>query len=224
MEYYKYLKNTKIFNMANEFECQAMMFCFKTRFKYFMKNEEIISQGNPMEDVVMVLKGSAIVRNVDSLGDISIIRQMKSGDVYGIESAYNIDETYKDSIVASEKTLVMFMNRHRLITPCGNKCKRHEIVSRHLVQMLAENNLELMDKVTHMSKKTIRDKLLSYFTTIADRENSTYFEIPYNKTELANYLSVDRSAMSTELSKMKAENIIDFDKNQYRIIKKIDKK
>ena len=210
--------------MANEFECQAMMFCFKTRFKYFMKNEEIISQGNPMEDVVMVLRGSAIVRNVDSLGDISIIRQMKSGDVYGIESAYNIDETYKDSIVASEKTLVMFMNRHRLITPCGNKCKRHEIVSRHLVQMLAENNLELMDKVTHMSKKTIRDKLLSYFTTIADRENSTYFEIPYNKTELANYLSVDRSAMSTELSKMKAENIIDFDKNQYRIIKKIDKK
>jgi len=219
MEYFEDLKKTKIFNMASEFECQAMMFCFKTRFKHFTKNEEIISQGSAMEDVILVLRGSTIVKNVDSLGDISIVRQMKRGDVYGIESAYNIDETYKDSVVASEKTLVMFMNRHRLITPCENKCKRHEIVSRHIVQMLAENNLELTEKLTHMSKKTIRDKLMSYFTTIAKKEQSTYFEIPYNKTELANYLSVDRSAMSAELSKMKAEKIIDFDKNRYHLVK-----
>ncbi|MBR2969945.1 MAG: Crp/Fnr family transcriptional regulator [Clostridia bacterium] len=220
MEYFEYLNKTKLFNMASEFECQAMMFCFKTRFKTFLKNEDIIRQGDPMDEVVLILKGSAIVKNVDSLGDISVLRQMTRGDVYGIESAYNTDEYYKDSVVASEKTLVMFMNKHRLITPCGNKCKRHEIVSRHLVQMLAENNLELSEKLTHMSKKTIRDKLMSYLTTMANRENSTYFEIPYNKTELANYLSVDRSAMSTELSKMKAEKIIDFDKNRYHLIKK----
>ena len=224
MEFYKYLKETKIFNMASEFECQAMMFCFKTRFKNYLKNQEIIAQGDNVEDVILVLKGSAIVKNVDNLGEISVVRLLRQGDVYGLESAYNIDQLYKDSVVANEKCLVMFMNRHRLITPCENKCRRHEIVSKRLAQILAENNRELMDKITHMSKKTIRDKLLSYFTTIAERENSTYFTIPYNKTELANYLSIDRSAMSTELSKMKAENLIDFDKNQYRVIKKIDKK
>ncbi len=219
MEYFEYLKKTKIFSIASEFECQAMMFCFKTRFKTILKNEEIITQGSPMEEVVMILKGSALVKNVDSLGEISIVRQLKRGDVYGIESAYNTDEIYKDSVVASDKCLVMYMNRHRLITPCENKCKRHEIVSRHLVQMLAENNLELTEKLTHMSKKTTRDKLMSYLTSMMKKKGSSYFEIPYNKTELANYLSVDRSAMSTELGKMKAENIIDFDKKQYRLIK-----
>lgn len=219
MEYYEDLKKTKIFNMASEFECQAMMFCFKTRFKTILKNEDIVSQGEPMEDVVLILRGSALVKNVDSLGEISIVRQLKKGDVYGIESAYNIDEVYQDSVVASEKCLVMYMNRHRLVTPCENKCKRHEIVSRHLIKMLAENNLELTEKLTHMSKKTTRDKLMSYFTSMMNKVGSSYFEIPYNKTELANYLSVDRSAMSTELGKMREEGLIDFDKKQYRLIK-----
>ena len=219
MEYFSELSQTKIFNMATEFECQAMMFCFKTRFKTFDKNQSIVSQGDPMEELVLILKGSANVENIDSLGNISILMRLKKGNVYGLESAYAGDEFYKDSLVASEKTFVMFMNKHRAITPCSNRCKRHEIVSKHLMQIVAESNINLLDKITHMSKKTTRDKLLSYFSSMSAKANSAYFDIPFNKTELANYLSVDRSAMSTELGKMKEEGIIDFDKKRYRLIK-----
>ena len=219
MEYFSELSQTKIFNMATEFECQAMMFCFKTRFKTFDKNQSIVSQGDSMEDLVLILRGSANVENIDSLGNISILMRLKKGDVYGLESAYAGDEFYKDSLVATEKTLVMFMNKHRAITPCSNRCKRHEIVSKHLMQILAESSINLLDKLTHMSKKSIRDKLLSYFSSMSAKSNTPYFDIPFNKTELANYLSVDRSAMSTELGKMKAEGLIDFDKKRYRLIK-----
>ncbi len=220
MEYYNDLKNTKIFGSATEFECQAMMFCFKTRFKTFARNEHIIKQGEVMDEVVLILRGGALVQNIDNLGDISILMRLKPGHIYGLESAYAGEQTYKDSLIAREKTLVMFMNKHRVITPCANRCRRHDIVVKHLMQMVARSNMKLLDKITHLSKKTIRDKLMSYFTTMARKKGSNYFDLPYNKTELANYLSVDRSAMSTELARMKEDGLIDFEKRQFHLIKK----
>ncbi len=219
MEHFNELKATKIFGFAGEFDCQAMMFCFKTRFKTFEKNQVIVSQGDRLEEVVLVLKGSAIAQNIDSLGNISILNELNKGDVYGLEAAYAGQEFYKDSLIASEKSLVLYLNKHRLINPCQNRCRRHEMVIKNIVTMIAESHVKLLDKLTHMSKKTIRDKLLSYFHMVKEQANSPYFEIPFNKTELASYLAVDRSAMSTELSKMRDEGIIDYDKKQYRLIK-----
>lgn len=220
MEHFKELSATKIFAGISEFDCQAMMFCFKTRFKVFKKHENIISQGQNVEEVLLILKGSAIVENVDHMGNISIVMQLNTGDIYGAEAAFVGDEVYKDSIIASERTLVLFMNKHRLITLCQNKCKRHEMVVRALMQLVAERNVELASKLVHMSKKSIRDKLLSYLSYISHKQQSNYFTIPFNKTELANYLSVDRSALSTELKKMRDDGIIDFDKNEYHFVGK----
>lgn len=173
-----------------------------------------------MEDLVLILKGGAIVENIDHMGDISILMRLHSGDVYGLEDAYAGDDVYKDSVIATEKTMVMFMNKHRVLNPCANRCRRHDIVVKHIMQMVAQNSIQLLDKLTHMSKKTIRDKLLSYFNSLSKKANSNYFEIPFNKTELANFLSVDRSAMSTELTKMKEDGLIDFEKKQFHLIKK----
>lgn len=220
MEFYNDLKNTKIFSSASEFECQAMMFCFKTRFKNFNKNQNIVSQGEPMEDLVLIVKGGAKVEHIDNMGNISILMKLKHGDIYGVESGYAGDVVYNDSVIATEKTLVLFMNKHRVLNPCPNRCRRHDIVTKHLMQIVAERSIDLLNKLKHMSRRTIRDKLLSYFSSLAKAENSNYFEIPFNKTELANYLSVDRSAMSTELTKMKEEGLIDFEKRQFHLTKK----
>ncbi len=217
MEYFNELKATKIFSSASEFECQAMMFCFKTRFKTFDKNEKIITQGERMEDIILLLKGCAYVENTDILGNISIVMQLKKGDVYGVEGAYAGDDYYKDSVIATEKCLVLFMNKHRLINPCENRCKRHDLVIKNLMRLVAESNIKLLDKLTHLSKKSTREKLLSYLSSISEKTKSNYFEIPFNITELANYLSVDRSAMSNELSKMKKEGLIDYDKRQFHL-------
>ncbi len=220
MEYFEDLKQTRIFRSATEFECQAMMFCFKTRFKYFNKHEHIVEQGENMEDLVLIVKGGAIVQHIDSLGDISILMRLKKGDVYGLENAYSGETVFKDTLIATEKTLVLFMNKHRVINPCENRCRRHDIVSKHLMQIVAERNAQLLEKLTHMSKRTIREKLMSYFNSLAKKAGVNYFEIPFNKTELANFLSVDRSAMSTELTKMKEDGLIDFERRQFHLIKK----
>ena len=218
VEHFKLLKSTRVFKDTTEFECQAMMYCLKTKFKNFDKHNIIINQGDDIQDVVLILKGGAIVENVDALGNISVVRQLKPGDVYGIESAYAVEQFFRDSVIATEKTFVMFMNKHRLITPCENKCPRHEFIVRNLMKIVDDSANELLEKITHMSKKTIRDKLLSYFTYMSKKAESEYFEIPFNKTELASYLAVDRSAMSTELGKMRDEGIIDYDKKEYRLV------
>lgn len=218
MEHFEDLQKTKIFSSCTEFECQAMMYCFKTRFKYFEKNQHIVEQGESMEDIVLIVKGSAIAENMDVMGNISILGEFNRGEVYGLEYAYTGDSIYKDSLIATKKTLVLFMNKHRVVTPCSNRCPRHEIVVKHIMQTVAETNIKLLDKLTHMSKKSTRDKLLSYLSSMSEKAKSEYFEIPFNKTELANYLSVDRSAMSTELSKMKEDGLIDYDKKRYRLI------
>ena len=220
MEHFSDLKKTKIFSEVTEFECQAMMYCFKTRFKFFLKNEKIVEQSEPMEDVVLIVKGGAIAENIDVMGNISILSELEQGDMYGLEGALAGDLEYRDSLIATQKSLVLFLNKHRLVTPCENRCRKHEKVVRHVMEIVAERNKKLIDKLTHMSKKSTRDKLLSYFYSMSKKMGSEYFEIPFNKTELANYLSVDRSAMTTELSKMKEEGLIDFDKNQYRLISK----
>ena len=219
MEFFEDLKKTKVFSQATEFECQAMMFCFKTRFKNYKKGECIVEQGEPLQEVVLIVKGGAIVQHVDSFGDISILMRLKQGDLYGVEGAYAGYEEHKDSLIATEKTFVMFMNKHRLITPCNNKCRRHENVVRFITESIAESNNKLLNKLAHMRKKTTREKLLSYFTLLAKTAGSNYFELPFNKTELANYLSVDRSAMSSELTKMREEGILDFDKRQFHLKK-----
>lgn len=223
MDQFLDLKRTEVFKDANELECQAMMFCFKTKFKNYEKNQYIVSQGDDMEYVVLLLKGSCNVENVDTLGNISILTKMKRGDIYGLEATYAGDETYKDSLIATEKCTVLFLNKFKLTHPCTNHCKRHEQVIKNTTKMLADRSIELLEKLTHLSQKTTRDKLLSYLSMMSKKANSPYFEIPFNKTELANYLSVDRSAMSTELSKMRDEGIVDFDKKQYRLILKEEK-
>ena len=103
MEFFEDLKKTKIFSKATEFECQAMMFCLKTRFRVYKKNEHIIKQGEPLEDVVLIVKGSAIVEHIDSFGDISILMRLKNGELFGVESAYNNETEHKDSLIATEK-------------------------------------------------------------------------------------------------------------------------
>ena len=211
----------EIFTNISKYACKDSEKGYGTvnLFSTFDKNDKIISQGEPMEDVVLILKGSATAENIDDEGNISILMRVKKNELYGLEAAFTGEKFYKDSLVANEKTFVMFMNKHRLITPCENRCKRHEIVIKHVTQILADRNAMLLDKLNHMSKKTIREKLLSYFKTLASEENS-YFDLPFNKTELASYLGVDRSAMCAELKRMKDDEIIDYEKRSFRLIKR----
>ena len=222
MENFSLIKKTQIFDGVEENDVQAMAHCFRIRFRNYNKNNVISPQGAPLEDVILLLKGSANIENMDATGSVSVLMNIKAGQCYGLVEACHGDEFYSSSLIASENCLVMLIAKHRLINPCENKCPRHLTVIKNIMHSLASRGMYFMDKINHLTKKKIREKVLSYLKSQSIRQNSTYFDIPYNKTELAEYLAVDRSALSSELSKMKAEGIIDFDKKHYHIKKDLD--
>ena len=198
----------------------AMMHCLKTKIKVYAKNQIIVQQGDEPDYILLIIKGSGKVLSVDTQGEIHINDLLGEGDVFGLDNLYEDNLVLQNSLIATEKTTVMEINKHRLLNPCPNKCFRHEMVLKGVIRILAKHNAKINEQFIFMNKKTTREKLMAYFSYLSNKANSNYFTIPFNKTDLASYLAVDRSAMSTELKRMKEQKIIDYDKREFHLIKK----
>lgn len=218
MDFLNDFKRLSIFSDVAENDILAMAHCFNIRIKYFSKNSIIINSSQSLNDVILIVKGGVNVENWTSSGDISIVMKLRDGDLYALEGAFGQEEKYSDELKATEKTCVAFLSKHRLLSPCENRCKRHIQLIRKLMAVVANKNFQLLEKISILSKKTIREKVLTYLYLQSGQDSSKYFEIPFNKTELAGFLAVDRSALSSELNNLKKEGVIDFDKKRYKIL------
>ena len=121
-------------------------------------------------------------------------------------------------VLALEDSTVIFFDVKRILTSCSNACRFHSIVVQNLFFAISEKNRKLVQKIGHMSKRTTREKLISYLSEQAKKQNSANFTIPFNRQQLADFLSVDRSAMSNELCKMRDEGLLEFEKNKFRLL------
>ena len=106
----------------------------------------------------------------------------------------------------------------RIITTCPSACRFHAMVVQNMFFAISEKNRRLVQKLGHMSKRSTREKLISYLSEEAKKQNTASFTIPFNRQQLADFLSVDRSAMSNELCKMRDDGLLEFDKNQFRLL------
>ena len=140
------------------------------------------------------------------------------GDLFG--EAYIAPESgvLLNDVVAVEDSEVIFFDVNRVITVCSSACRFHSMVVQNLFFAISEKNRALVQKLGHISKRTTREKLISYLSEEAGRQGSSCFCIPFNRQQLADYLSVDRSAMSGELCRMRDEGMIEFEKNKFRLL------
>ena len=120
-------------------------------------------------------------------------------------------------VVATKDTEVLFLNTEKVLSTCSSSCYFHNQLIHNLVSVLAFNNVKLVNKINHISYKSIRGRLLSYLSSQAIQQGKYSFEIPFNRQQLADYLCTDRSAMSNELSKMQNEGLISFHKNRFEL-------
>ena len=222
MKYFEDLKNSPLFEDLNEMSCMAMMHCLKTKVKIYLKNQVVAQQGDMLDYILLIVRGKGKVSTVDEQGEICVNDMLVDGDIFGLDNLYDYNSPLRSTLIAAEKMVVMEIDKHRLLNPCPNKCYRHEMVLKGTIRLLAKQNSNLNNQFSFINKKTIRGKLMAYFTYLVAKNNSNYFELPFNKTDLAHYLGVDRSAMSTELNKMKKSGLIDYDKREFHLIKKHD--
>ena len=217
MEILQKMKKSKIFEEISDSDIKALHFCFKTRVLNIKKGDVLIDEGEPFESIVLVLDGHLRTLIGDYYGGNSILADYYTGDAVGVEEAFSGATNAQYTLVAIADTQVLTMNKYRVMQPCQNMCTRHTQLQNNLVKIISQKNIELMQKFNHITKPSTKDKVLAYLQYISKKENSKYFDIPFNRQELAEYLSVDRSALSFELSKLKKSGVLDFNKNHFML-------
>ena len=216
-KYISILKYSTLFWGIEEQDLQHMIHCLSGYVTSFGKEEVIYQSGDIVHSVGVVLSGSiAIVQN-DFWGNRSILGTATPGELFGEAYACLQSETMIHTVVATEKSEVLFLDIGRVMKTCSSSCNFHTRLIQNLLKVLAERNLSLTQKMRHMSKRTTREKLLSYLSAQSEKQKSRSFQIPFDRQQLADYLAIDRSAMSSTLGKLKKEGVIDFHKNHFQL-------
>ena len=212
------LVNTQMFRGVDEAETNSMLSCLGARLCEYDKGSYVIKQGDYLDDIVVVVEGKLHIQKDDYWGNRSILGQITVGDMFGEAYAASQSTAVLNDVVAVEKSTVIFFDVKRILTTCSSACRFHQAVVQNLFFAISEKNRKLVRKLGHMSKRSTREKLISYLSDEAKQQNSSSFEIPFNRQQLADFLSVDRSAMSNELCKMRDEGLIEFTKNRFTLL------
>jgi CRP-like cAMP-binding protein len=216
-EFVPVLKRTKLFSGVGDDDISTMLSCLEARLLTYKKGEYVLRQGEHLSDILVLAEGSLHIQRDDYWGNRSILGHIGVGEIFG--EAYVAPEsgTLLNDVIAVEDSAVFFFDVKRVISTCSSACRFHTMVVQNLFFAISEKNRGLVQKLDYMSRRTTREKLLSYLSEEAKKQNSASITLPFNRQQLADYLSVDRSAMSNELCKMRDEGILEFEKNRFRL-------
>jgi CRP-like cAMP-binding protein len=217
LEYLSLLKKSNMFTGINEDEIKAMLTCLSARVRHYRKNEYIIRNGEQIHSIGMVLSGLVLIEKEDFWGGRHIIQEITPGSIFAESYACLTQFPAEINVLASEDTAIMIFDMKHLLTVCQSACSFHSRLIQNLLNTIARKNMALTKKIEYLSKKTIRDKLLAYLSSESLKNKSNTFVIPFNRQELADYLSVDRSALSGEIGKLQKDGIITCRKNKFHI-------
>ncbi|MFQ7291378.1 MAG: Crp/Fnr family transcriptional regulator [Monoglobales bacterium] len=215
---FEFFMQTKLFYGICKDEVQKLLDCMGAYTKKYEKGEVIYHVGEVINNIGMPLCGSVIIENNDLWGNKSILNRIEPGHIFGETYACIEGEPMMVNAVADDKTEVLFFNIEKIFHVCKNSCRYHNMIIKNLLWISAHKNLQLSRRILHTSAKSIRGRLMSYFSECVKQTGSRIIEIPFNRQQLADYLSVDRSAMCSELSKMKKDGLLEYNKNVFHLI------
>lgn len=185
----------------------------------YAKDETILAEGSTSGAIGILLSGRVHILQQDYWGNRTILVTIEPGDLFGEAYACIPGAVMEVSAVAADDSIVAFLDRSSLLHPRELPSAIHMRLVENLLTILAEKNLRLTGKMAMITKRSTRDKLLAYLSAQALRQRTAFFTIPYDRQQLADFLSVDRSAMCAVLARLKREGILDYHKNTFRLLK-----
>ena len=211
------LAATPLFQGSTVEEIEGMLGCLGMRERAYSTGERIHRMGDRIREVGLVLEGSVRIESVDVWGNVSVMGMRGSGQIFGEAYAAIPDEPLMVDVVAAEDCRIMFLTVSKVLTTCSRACPNHAHTSANLTAIIARQSLALSRRIFHVAPKTIRGKVLAYLSDQAERAGSREFDIPYNRQQLADYLGVDRSALSAELSRMAREGVLETRRSHFML-------
>ncbi len=213
------LQSCPLFDGIRKEDLPGMLGCLGARQIHPRKGETSFCEGDPAEFVGLVLSGAVYLVREDYYGSRSILARIGPTQVFGEAYAFSGAQALPVSVVAEEDSHILLLDSRRIATCCSNACEFHNRVIRNLLRMVSSNNLLLHQKIRIISQRTTREKLMAYLIHRAKELGSSSFTVPYDRQALADYLEVDRSGLSSEISKLRREGILDCDRSWFRLIK-----
>lgn len=207
--------NFDIKNFTKNFENS----CHKVEKRTFSKNEVITSYIEKRNQFCILISGNADLVRYDLNGNRTIVEHFSENDVFG-EVFYTITINNELLVEAREKCEVLFYIYDNIHSKCRNNCKFHQELSENLPELILHKVTDLNMRIELLTKRSIRDKLIGYFTMLSTRNLSKTFTLPFSLTDLADYLSIDRSAMMRELKLLKEEGFIEKNNNKITLLYK----
>lgn len=213
----RFLPNTMLFRGLREEEIRAMLSCLGASEKAYQKDEVLLRAGEPVSAMGLVLSGSVNIVVNYYWGGSNIFGHVGPGEIFAETYAAIPGKELLVDVVAAEPVRVLFLHSLRLTETCSRSCPFHTRTIHNLLQIFARKNLNLSARMMHTASRSIRGRLLSYLSEQAVEHGSSRFSIPFSRQQLADYLGVERSALSNELSKMQREGLISYHKNQFTL-------
>lgn len=216
-KYLSLLSRCQLFRGIKEEELSALLGCLGASVKAFVKKETILAEGSKARFIGILLVGSAQIVQIDYLGNRSIMAGVGPSDMFGEAFACAEYAAIPVSVVASDACEVLFLDCARVLHGCANACGFHQQLITNLVRILARKNILFQQKNEIISKRTTREKLMTYLMQQAKRANQRSFDIPFSRQELADFLQVDRSGLSVQISQLCKEGVLTTHRNHFEL-------
>ena len=212
------LQTCPLFGGIRQEDLSGMLGCLGARTVEKKKGQIIFREGDTTNFVGIVLTGAVQLVREDYYGNRSIVAHIGPRQLFGEAYAFAGTQALPVSVIADEDSAILLLDSRRITTCCSHACVFHSQVIFNLLHLVAENNLVLHQKIQITSKRTTREKLMAYLFMQAKLHNSSSFTIPYDRQALADFLEVDRSGLSAEISKLRSEGVLQCEKSNFRLL------
>ena len=217
-KYIPVLEKCSLFQQIAPEDLAALLGCLGAKVIERGKGEAIFMEGDPVTHVGILLSGSAQITKDDFYGNRSIVASIAPGQLFGETFACAGTPTLPVNVIAMEKSEIMLIDCRRITVSCSSACSFHNRIIFNLLHVMAAKNLMFQRKIDITSQRTTREKLMAYLLEQAKQQNSSRFIIPFDRQALADYLGVERSALSAEISKLKKDGIIETNKSFFELL------
>lgn len=212
------LLHCALFDGIGADDLAGMLDCLGARRAAYARGEIILAEGAPAQDVGILIAGQVQLVRTDYYGNRSIMMNIRAGQLFAESFACARAARLPASVVAVEDCEVLLLDCRRVLTSCCNACAFHSRIIFNLLQIVAEKNLALHRKAMITSRRSTRGKLMTYLLLQAKEAGRADFTIPFDRQGLADYLEVDRSGLSAELSKLKKDGVLDYYRSDFRLL------
>ncbi len=189
-----------------------------SKIESYDKDNFIFLEGETLKNIGIILLGSAQIITYDFYGNKNIIASLEKSQLFGEAFVCALKNTMPMNVLATENTKVLFINYKEMTKIKNTNSLIIDKIKNNMLKIISEKNILLNKKIDLLSKRSTKEKILAYLYSVSKNAKSKTFTINLNRQELADFLSIERTAMSSKLSSLQREGVIKYDKNNFEIL------